>query len=76
MKNCKKPSNGCNGICKQQEAEVIVDRHAKRIRIEHRNCDLEIPFELFFGSLVTRFVEKCQGNCGRKLSNQMRKTAS
>ena len=51
-------------IRKQQETEVIVDRHAKRIRIEDPNCEPEIPFELFFRSLVPRLVEKCQGNCG------------
>ena len=63
-----KPSDGSKQICKQQETEVIVNFHAERIRIEHPNCKQEIPFELFFRSLVPRLVEKCQGNCGRKLS--------
>ena len=59
-KSDKKPSDGGKRICKQQETEVIVDRHAKRIRIEDPNCEPEIPFELFFRSLVPRLVEKCQ----------------
>ena len=63
----KKPSDGGKRIRKQQETEVIVDRHAKRIRIEDPNCEPDIPFELFFRSLVPRLVEKCQGNCGQKL---------
>ena len=47
---------------------VIVDHHAKRIRVEDPNCEPEISFELFFRSSVPRLVEKCQGTCGRKLS--------
>ena len=64
----KKPSDGGKRIRKQQETEVIVDRHAKRIRIEDPNCELDIPFELFFRSLMPRLVGKCQGSCARKLS--------
>ena len=47
---------------------MIVDRHVKRIHIEDPNCEPEIPFELVFRSLVPRLVEKCKGDCGRKLS--------
>ena len=47
-KSGKKLSDGANRIRKQQETEVIVDRHAKRIRIENPNCKQEIPFELSF----------------------------
>ena len=67
-KSGKKPSDGGKRIRQQQETEVIVDRHAKRSRIENPNCEPDIPFELFFRSLVPRLVEKCQGNCGQKLS--------
>ena len=67
-KSGKKPSDGGKQIRKQQETEVIVDRYTKRIRIEDPNCEPKIPFELFFRSLVPRVVEKCQGNCCRKLS--------
>ena len=67
-KSGKKPSDGGKRIRMQQETEVIVDRHTKRIRIEDPNCEPEIPFELSFRSLVPRLAEKCQGNCGRKLS--------
>ena len=64
----KKPSDGGKWIRKKQETEVIVDCHTKRIRIEDPNCEPEIPLELFFRSLVPRLVEKCRGNCGRKVS--------
>ena len=64
----KKPSDGYKRIRKQQETEVVVDRHSKRICIEDPNFKPEIPFGLFFRSLVPRLVEKCQDNCGRKLS--------
>ena len=67
-KSGKKPSEGGKRIRKQQKTEVNVDRHAKRIRIEDPNCEPEIPFELFFRSLVPRLVEKCQSKCDRKLS--------
>ena len=67
-KSGKKPSDGGKQIRKQQETEVIVDCHTKRILIEDLNCEPKIPFELFFWCLVPRLVEKCQGNCGRKLS--------
>ena len=67
-KSGKKPSDGGKWIRKQQETEVILGRHAKRIRIEDPNYEPEIPFELFFRSFVPRLVEKGQGNCGRKLS--------
>ena len=58
-KSGKKPSEGGKRIRKQLETEVIADRHARRIRIEDPNCEPEIPFELFFRSLVSRLVEKC-----------------
>ena len=47
-KSGKKPSGGGKWIPKQQETEVIVDRHAKRICIEDPNCEPEVPFKLFF----------------------------
>ena len=45
-----------------------LDRHAKRIPIEDPNCEPDISFEIFFPSLAPRLVEKCQSNCGQKLS--------
>ena len=67
-KSGTKPSDDGKRILKQQETEVIVDRHAKRIRIEDPNCEPEIPFQLFFQPLAPRLLEKCQSNLGRKLS--------
>ena len=67
-KSGKKPSDGVKRIRKQQETKVIVDRHTKRICIEDPNCEPEIPFELFFQSLVPRLVQKCQDKCDGNLS--------
>ena len=67
-KSGKKPSDGGKRIHKQQETEVIADHLAQRTRIKDPNCEPEIPFELFCRSLVSRLVEKCQGNYGRKRS--------
>ena len=67
-KSGTKPSDDGKRILKQQETEVIVDRHAKRIRNEDPNCEPEIPFQLFFQPLVPKLLEKCQSNLGRKLS--------
>ena len=47
-KSGKKTSDGGKRICKQQETEVIVVRHAKRIRIEDPNSEPKIPFKLLF----------------------------
>ena len=66
-KSGKKPSDGGKRIRKQQETKVIVNRHTKPICIEDPNCEPEIPFELFFQSLVPRLVQKCQGKCDRNL---------
>ena len=75
-KSGKKPGDGGKRIRKHQKTEVIVDRHAKRIRIEDSNYEPEIPFKLFFQSLVPRLVEKCQGNCGRKVSQSNEEATS
>ena len=75
-KSGKKPSDGGKWMRKQQKTEVIVDRHAKRICIQDSNYEPEIPFKLFFQSLVPRLVEKCQGNCGRKVSQSNEEATS
>ena len=75
-KSGKKPSDGVKRIRKQQETKVIVDRHTKRICIEDPNCEPEIPFELFFQSLVPSLVQNVKASVTKIFHNQMRKTTS
>ena len=75
-KSSKKPSDGGKRIRKQQKTEVIVDRHTKRICIEDPDCEPEIPFELFFQSLVPSLVQNVKASVTKIFHNQMRKTTS
>ena len=75
-KSGKKPSDGGKRIRKQQKTEVIVGRHTKVICFEDPDCEPEIPFELFFQSLVPSLVQNVKASVTKIFHNQMRKTTS
>ena len=50
--------------------EIFVERvqkDEKRTRIDHPNVQPQVPYVLFFRSLVPRLVQRCQRNCGINL---------
>ena len=51
--------------------EIFVERvqkDEKRTRIDDPNVQPQVPYVLFFQSLVPRLVQRCQGNCGINLN--------
>ena len=73
QKSGRKPSDKTRK--RKPQPEVFVDRlqknessNEKKIRIEDPNAERNITYTLYLRSRVPRLVERCQGNCGDKLS--------
>ena len=55
---------------RKETPEIFVERvqkYEKRTRIDDPNVQPQVPYLLFFRSLVPRLVQRCQGNCGNNL---------